>query len=223
MLRKLMVVDDNAKLLNAVRLELSDRFDVLTAGPEHPCSQALEKWQLHPDLDLALVDLKMPRNGGPADQNVGLDLIEELRRLRPSAKIAAYTAYSSTFNRARAFGGGADDFVMKAPPTNPLESPLSEVVERLCAGQTTVWLNDRRGIEPVSGPTDGDATQAWCLADAEIRRRFGGQVVAACGTKIWGFGDDIVSALRKALDQPDHPPQHLLTFVPIPPSDFEAA
>jgi hypothetical protein len=55
----------------------------------------------------------------------------------------------------------------------------------------------------------------WCLHDPEVRRRFGGQVVAAYRRTIWGAGKNHDEA-GVAAEQAGCPTLELLAFVAVP-------
>lgn len=56
----------------------------------------------------------------------------------------------------------------------------------------------------------------WCLHDLEVRRQYGGQVVAAHLRRVWGAGANHLDALDAALQEPGCPHRHYLVFVVVP-------
>jgi hypothetical protein len=57
----------------------------------------------------------------------------------------------------------------------------------------------------------------WCLNDPDVRRQYGGQVVAAHQRRIWGVGANHLDALDAALQEPGCPHRKNLVFVVVPP------
>jgi hypothetical protein len=57
----------------------------------------------------------------------------------------------------------------------------------------------------------------WCLHDPDVRRQYGGQVVAAHQRRIWGAGANHLDALDAALQEPGCPHRKCLVFVVVPP------
>jgi len=57
----------------------------------------------------------------------------------------------------------------------------------------------------------------WCLNDPDVRRQYGGQVVAAHQRRIWGAGANHLDALDAALQEPGCPHRKYLVFVVVPP------
>jgi len=57
----------------------------------------------------------------------------------------------------------------------------------------------------------------WCLNDPEVRRQYGGQVVAAHQRRVWGAGANHLDALDAALQEPGCPHRKCLVLVVVPP------
>jgi hypothetical protein len=66
-----------------------------------------------------------------------------------------------------------------------------------------------------------DRDYEWCLHDAEVRRRFGGQVVAAHKGRVWGAGPTHRAALQAALREPGCPEHQAMAFVVVPEAPSE--
>lgn len=82
---RILVVDDNAKVRDGVRLLLQDHANWEVCGEAVDGIDAIEKYlQLRPDL--SIVDVSMPRMNG-------LDASLEVLKLAPNALILLYTSY----------------------------------------------------------------------------------------------------------------------------------
>lgn len=82
---RILVVDDNAKVRDGVRLLLQNHADWEVCGEAADGIEAIEKYrQLSPDL--LVVDVSMPRLNG-------LDASLEILKLSPKALILLYTSY----------------------------------------------------------------------------------------------------------------------------------
>jgi hypothetical protein len=64
-----------------------------------------------------------------------------------------------------------------------------------------------------------DDDYEWCLHDPEVRRQYGGQVVAVYKRQIWGWGKNHELAWRMTRWQPDCPDDDDLVFVAVPTLD----
>jgi two-component system KDP operon response regulator KdpE len=110
---KILVVDDDASLLKALRIGLTARGDdVLTA---HSGTEAINQVALA-SPDLVILDLGLP----------DLDGIEVCRRLRSfsAVPIVVLSAYGDERRKVEALDGGADDFVTKPFGMAELEARL---------------------------------------------------------------------------------------------------
>jgi two-component system, NarL family, nitrate/nitrite response regulator NarL len=82
---RILVVDDNAKVCEGVRLLLENHADWEVCGEAADGVEAIEKYrQLRPDL--LVIDVSMPRMNG-------LDASLEILKVFPRALILLYTSY----------------------------------------------------------------------------------------------------------------------------------
>ena len=82
---RILVVDDNTKVREGVRLLLQSHADWEVCGEAADGIEAIEKYQeLKPDL--LIVDVSMPRLNG-------LDASLEILKLSPKIRILLYTSY----------------------------------------------------------------------------------------------------------------------------------
>ncbi len=68
--------------------------------------QAIEMAKLHPDIDLILMDVKMPNIDG-------FEATEEIRKFNSNVKIIAQTAFAQESDCLKAFEVGCDDYLTK--------------------------------------------------------------------------------------------------------------
>ena len=99
---RVLVVDDDAQMLRAIRTALTARgYDVLTAGTgENALSLAAEE-----NLDLLLLDLRLP----------GIEGHEVIRRLRAWSEVPVIvvSVQESQEEKVAALDAGADDYITK--------------------------------------------------------------------------------------------------------------
>lgn len=102
MSERVLIVDDDAQMLRAIRTALTARgYDVLTAATgENALSLAAEE-----DLDLLLLDLRLP----------GIEGHEVIRRLRSWSEVPVIviSVQESQEEKVSALDAGADDYVTK--------------------------------------------------------------------------------------------------------------
>ena len=124
-----LVVDDEPDLAALIRQKFrrrlrSGELEFLFASDGH---EALEQLKQHPDVDLVLTDINMPRMDG-------LTLLAELTRLnagqsKPGAVVV--TAYGDMMNIRTAMNRGAFDFLTKPIDLDDLELTLDKALERV--------------------------------------------------------------------------------------------
>jgi DNA-binding NarL/FixJ family response regulator len=114
-LPSVVLADDHPALLNAVSEFLGENgFDVVGTAADGEAALEIIK-QFSPDL--ALVDLRMPLLAG-------IELVEQIRAVRPGTQVALYTADADADIARRALAAGAAGVVLK-------EAPLHDLVRAL--------------------------------------------------------------------------------------------
>ena len=145
---RVLVADDQADVLNALRLLLSDEgYDVIEARSP---SEALERIEAT-DVDLALVDLNYTRDTTSGQE--GLDLLERIRSIDPTLPVLVITAWSSVAGAVEAMRRGARDYIEKPWDDDRLLVTIrtqSDLRRALRRGQRLQEVNARlqRGVAP---------------------------------------------------------------------------
>jgi DNA-binding NtrC family response regulator len=105
---RILIADDQADILNALKLLLSDEgYEVAEARSP---AEALERLEAT-DFDLAILDLNYTRDTTSGQE--GLDLLERIRALDPTLPAVVITAWSSVAGAVEAMRRGARDYVEK--------------------------------------------------------------------------------------------------------------
>ena len=114
---KALVVDDKGKVRNLYKKVLeAESFTVLDAiNGEHAASMLLE----HPDIDLVLLDIRMPMANGTA-------LFDLIKHHNPEAKVIITSVYSP--DEQRRMINGADGYHEKSEGTDKLLSSIRSVL-----------------------------------------------------------------------------------------------
>ncbi|EYF05773.1 protein kinase domain-containing protein [Chondromyces apiculatus] len=98
--------------------------------------EALQALNAHPDIDVVLTDINMPRMDG-------LTLLARVSETRPQARVVVVTAYGDMHNIRTAMNRGAFDFLIK--PLNP--SDLLLTVEKTLKQVSEARKSARSGHE----------------------------------------------------------------------------
>ncbi|HLL51915.1 MAG TPA: protein kinase, partial [Myxococcaceae bacterium] len=105
---KILVVDDepDVQLLMKQRFRKQIRGAVYEFHFAHNGEEALEKLRQHPDIDIVLSDINMPKMDG-------LTFLGRVGEVNPLAKVIIISAYSDMSNIRVAMNRGAFDFLVK--------------------------------------------------------------------------------------------------------------
>ncbi len=105
---RILVADDQADILDAFRLLLTDEgYEVVAARSP---GEALERLEGQ-DFDVAILDLNYTRDTTSGQE--GLDLMERIRALDPTLPVLLVTAWSSVAGAVEAMRRGARDYIEK--------------------------------------------------------------------------------------------------------------
>jgi len=116
---RVLVVDDEARVGDLLRRELSDRGHEVEAVTS---SRAALARLAEAPFDLVVTDLRM----APPD---GLDLVAEIKRRWPAVDVLLMTAYGDESTAVKAMRAGAYDYLKKDPQVDPDEIQVR--IERL--------------------------------------------------------------------------------------------
>jgi DNA-binding NtrC family response regulator len=157
---RVLVADDQADILDAFRLLLSDEgYDVTAARSP---GEALERLEAS-DFDLAILDLNYTRDTTSGQE--GFDLMERIRSIDPTLPVLVVTAWSSVAGAVEAMRRGARDYIEKPWDDERLlvtvrtqidlrralrkSQRLQEANARLQRGATPVFIGDSAAIRDV--------------------------------------------------------------------------
>ncbi len=104
---RILIVDDDERFLETYRILLgSEGYSIDTAKDAPSTLKRLEE----PGWDLVLLDRKLQGRYGP---DTGLDLMSEISKLAPTARVILITGYADPPSIERAFASGAYDYLEK--------------------------------------------------------------------------------------------------------------
>lgn len=117
-----LLVDDHAIARNGVRLMLGTAGDIEVTGEAADAQMALELVRRQA-FDVALLDITLPGMNG-------LDLLHQLRGLRPDMAVLMLSTYAEEIYAVRALKQGAAGYLTKDVPT----AVLVDAVRRAAGG-----------------------------------------------------------------------------------------
>ena len=106
--RRVLIADDDDKLVETYKNILEDRFDNLEIVTAYDGYEALIKaGKMNPDI--IILDLRMPKIDG-------LDVCKRLKRdglINENVMIIAMTAHTEAYSREQVLESGADEYLIK--------------------------------------------------------------------------------------------------------------
>jgi adenylate cyclase len=123
-MNKFLVVDDEASVERLItqrfRKEIRDgRYNFIFAFDGQEAIRLLEE---HPDIDIVISDINMPRMDG-------LTLLNNIQTINPLAKTIMISAYGDMDNIRTSMNRGAFDFITKPIDFNDLRATLSKTLK----------------------------------------------------------------------------------------------
>ena len=117
---KILVVDDDASVREAVKAILNKNYDIATA------SNALQAYRYLSENKVALVllDIKMP-------EICGVEALKEIKNNHPETVVVMMTAYASDDTVKKAMSLGASGFIMKPFDVYELRNFVDGILSRI--------------------------------------------------------------------------------------------
>jgi two-component system invasion response regulator UvrY len=174
---KVLVADDHEVVRRGLRQILAETGDILVAGEAASASEVI-RLVSEQRFDVVVLDISMP--GGS-----GIELIGEIKKLRPDARVLILTVYSEEQYAVRAIKAGAAGFLTKESASDRLieavrkiaaggryvTAELAETLASLLAGESVGHPHERlsdREFEILkllaSGKTVSQVAQELCLS-----------------------------------------------------------
>lgn len=122
---KILIADDHRIIVNGIKMMLEDEPDVEIVGEARDGKEALALALSIPDLDLALMDIKMPEMNG-------IEATREIAKQHPKAKILALTMFDSEEYITGMLNAGAKGYILK----NTGIQELIAAIKKVAAGET---------------------------------------------------------------------------------------
>lgn len=101
--KKILICDDEEGIREALKLILSDDYNLIIVDSGEQALDALSKAK---DIALILLDIKMPKVNG-------FDILKDIKKKYPHIKVIMVTGYQSVETAAEASRLGADGYIFK--------------------------------------------------------------------------------------------------------------
>jgi two-component system invasion response regulator UvrY len=118
---KILLIDDHAIVREGFRRLLSDMYEDLVCGEAGNAPDALALVRRSP-WDLIVLDISLPRRSG-------LELLKEIRKMRPRVPVLVMTMYAEDQYALRSFRAGAQGYITKNSATEELIKAVQKLLE----------------------------------------------------------------------------------------------
>ena len=115
----ILVVDDEVGPRESLRMILKPLYEVHTASDGQEALRLINT----EDIDVITLDLKMPGLSG-------IDVLKEIRKLKPNMEVIVITGYGTLGNAQEAIRFGAGDFISKPFNVADIISVVAKSFER---------------------------------------------------------------------------------------------
>ena len=119
-MKKILIVDDHEVVREGVKKILDEQPGTVTFGEASTASEAL-RLAHEQDWDIAILDLSL---GGRS----GLEVLKELRQIRPQLLVLILSMHSEEQYARRAFKAGAIGYITKDSPRAELVKAINKVI-----------------------------------------------------------------------------------------------
>jgi DNA-binding NarL/FixJ family response regulator len=145
---RILLADDHALVLRGLRLVLDAEPDLVVVAEASDGAQAVNR-ALMPDVDLAIIDISMPRM-------TGLQAVRELQRRRPELRTLILSMHENERYLYEALKAGASGYVLKTVADRDLVEACRAAMRGeafLYPGAMTTLISDylrqARGQDPI--------------------------------------------------------------------------
>ena len=120
-MRKVLIVDDHEVVRDGVRKLLEEQDGAISCGEAGTPEEAIER-AVAGEWDAVVLDLSFAGKGG-------LEILKELKQIRPRLPVLVLTMHSEEQYARRAFKAGAAGFITKDSPRAELSKAIHKVME----------------------------------------------------------------------------------------------
>jgi CheY-like chemotaxis protein len=114
--KKILICDDEEGIRESFKLILNETYNLIFATDGLQALEILNKQQ---DIQLVLIDIKMPKVNG-------IEITKEIKLLSPHIKVIVVTGYESAEIAQEALAAGAEAYITKPFETNTVIKKIND-------------------------------------------------------------------------------------------------
>jgi len=156
---RVLIADDHEVVRRGLKDLLNDALDHVQFGEACTAQEALEQAQRQ-DWDIVLLDLNMPGRSG-------LEILADLKRLRPNRPVLVRSAFPEQEYALRALKLGASGYLTKQSASDEL---LAAVRKSLAGGKYVTASLAERLAAHLSGETPSEPHEALSPRELQVLR-----------------------------------------------------
>jgi DNA-binding NarL/FixJ family response regulator len=158
-----LIVDDHEIVRKGIRHTLAGAFPGIELGEAGTAVEALAQLA-EGTWDVVLLDLGLPGRGG-------LDLLAELKRVRPRQKVLVVSVFAEGEFALRCIRLGADGYLSK---TSGIGAMVAAVGRLLAGGKYVTTAVAERLVETAGGSPEGPAHERLTTRELQVLRLLAG-------------------------------------------------
>ncbi len=203
---RLLVVEDNQRLRNSIKLSLEESGYVVDAAADGVEGQDLA--ELTP-YDVIILDIMLPKRDG-------LEVCRNLRRQHQRTPILILTARDAVEDRVKGLDSGADDYLVKPFSLDELSARLRALLRRDAPDKTGVLMAADLELDPATHSTQRAGmpieltSKEFALLEYMLRNPNWLITREMAERHVWDYGgasgsnlvDVYIRRLRRKLDDP---------------------
>ena len=146
---KIVIVDDNSFLINAIKEKLSFFDDIQFKYAASNGKEMIQKLEQDKNIDVVLMDIEMPIMNG-------IEATLEIKKRYPQIKIIMLTVFDNDENIFNAIKAGADGYLLKEVDPNGLYQGIQETLSGGAAMTPSIAL---KTLKLLRNPIDFDSIE----------------------------------------------------------------
>lgn len=121
----ILIVDDHKIIINGIKSLLEDADDIRIAGEANDGQEALDFLRQNPDIEVVLMDVRMPNKDG-------IQATQEITQLFPDVRVMALTMFDDNQYITNMLQAGARGYILK----NTSKQELIRAIRMVADGET---------------------------------------------------------------------------------------